>query len=113
MAALDAGGYRTEARESLAALAYDADRTGSDPSLPLAMAQDGVFLAVLLDQRDESWLAERLWEVGVLYHGRAVVGEVPPDFVPALRRTLDAAISTLNDRTAAQAIEWAVNRAFP
>ncbi len=113
VAALDAGGYRTEARESLAALAYDADRLAADASLPLAMGKDGVFLAALLDRQGENWLAQRLWEVDVLYHGRAVIGEVPPDFVPALQRTLDAAISTLDDRTVAEALERAVKRTFP
>ena len=113
VARMDQGGETELVTESLAHFAYDADRLGEVPTLPISLEGDGLFLAALLDKIGEQHLEERLGEAVALYRKRAQESEVAGDFLEAYQRTLIRAVSLLHAGPAQGTLEEIVLRLFP
>ena len=92
---LDDRGEAEVVVESLAHIAYDADRLEAVPGFPISLEQDGRFLESLLEERGTEWLLARTTEAIRLYGARIEQGDVPEDFLRAYKATLGAAIETV------------------
>ena len=109
--ALDERGETGLVVDSLAYLAYDKSRSEMAPALPISLEQDGRFFSALLDELGMTVLAQRLNEAFRVYGGRAVRGQVPPDFLSQYEETLAAAVSTLSDGTVRQRLTRIIEQA--
>ena len=98
--------------EALPHFAYDADRLGAVPDLPISLEKDGRFLKTLVTDRGAGWLEDRIRAAISLYGRRVERGEIPDDFLPAYERTLRAAASGLREGESRDALEGIIDRAF-
>jgi hypothetical protein len=98
--------------ESLANLAYDADRLAAVTGTPASLAKDSDFLAALLRDQGEDWLRVQIGQAVAAYRAHVQQGEAPPDFLDAFRLTLDGAIAPISDQATREALARAVASAF-
>ena len=98
--------------ESLAYLAYDKDRQGLSPQLPISLEQDGRFLSALLTIEGAPWLEARLGESVELFQQRVAAGEVSPDFLERYRETLEFATAFLSGGETRTILTGVIRRAF-
>ncbi len=98
--------------ESLAHLAYDAQRLATDPGLRLSLEKDGAFLAALLQAGGNDWLTAYLREAVTYWRSGMAAGEADPDAIEQFRRTLDAGAASIGNQAAAQALRQAIQSAF-
>ena len=112
VALMDRGGEGALAADSLAQMAYDADRLAIYPDLPISLEADGRFLRALAEGKGTRWLEDALRRGVEVYRGRVAAQESPADFLQAFRRTLDAAALTLADDGVRLDLAAAVEGAF-
>ena len=82
------------AEDVLLAIAYDQARTQANPGLPISVARDGLFLRELLLFPGGRWLEAHLPTALERASARAARGELSPDILEALRRTVRAAANS-------------------
>ena len=83
--------------EILAHFAYDAPRLDAISSLPISLANNGLFLGKLLDDLGAPWLESQMRLVVEVYSVRIEAGEVCSDFLDAYQGTLSEAVASLED----------------
>ena len=98
--------------EVLAHFAYDADRVGAVPELPISLERDGRFLNRLLEAKGVEWLEDSIRKAVVLYGQRANANTASDDFLVAYERTLRAASYRLGNREAGRTLEEMIDRTF-
>ncbi|MBI3953266.1 MAG: hypothetical protein HY330_02010 [Chloroflexi bacterium] len=87
-------GRHETAEEVLIAVAYDQARSQANPGLPISVARDGIFLRELLLFPGGRWLEAHLPTALERATARTATGELPPDVLEALRRTVRAAANS-------------------
>lgn len=113
---LEDAGNRGAAVDALAYLAYDKDRSGRLPQLPISLEHDGRFLDALALRKGDDWLGLRLKEAFSLFVDRQAKGEVPGDFLAQFNATLTAAAAALpgaDARNRLNGVIQSVLREFP
>ena len=98
--------------ESLIHFAYDHDRLDVNPVLRISLEGDARFLLRLLGRMGEAWLSEQVASAITSYGINIDEGEVDSDFLDAYRRTLKAALDTIEEPSERLQLEEALTDAF-
>ena len=98
--------------ESLIYFAYDLDRAESNPMLKISLEGDALFLVTLLERLGSPWLQGQMASVLNRYQMSVREGAVDPDFLDAYRRTLRAAVDSLDNPGQRAELTEAIENAF-
>ncbi|MCH9037717.1 MAG: hypothetical protein IH860_10445, partial [Chloroflexi bacterium] len=98
--------------ESLIYFAYDLDRAESNPMLKISLEGDALFLVALSERLGSPWLQGQMASALGRYKRSVREGAVDPDLLDAYRRTLRAAVNSLDDRGQRAELAEAIEKAF-